>query len=337
MKMKRLLFSLRTVSFALSLLLCASVATAAPTFKDRLAARKLASKGKQLARQGKHKKAAKKFKEADDLVPAPSYKLELAEMLLELGDMVQAMEVLEECMDQKPIRQWQEKLAQKKCIQLASKVDDKMPRIAVVVIEPSSEEVIIMIEGEDYDPSEGEVGFNPGKYEVTAEADGYKSFEKKVKVEEGDRKTVEVTLKAKKKDDDDEDEDEDEGDDSWRISPIPAYVAWGLGAVGVGVGIGFGIAAIQTTNEVRTVYECDGNTCPPDAEDDLNVAKLNGNLSTAGWIVGGVGVIGGTVLFLVSTELGDDEEMEEGADEGKLELEARPVLGPGYIGVTGTF
>lgn len=333
--MTRFLVSLQA---AFAVLLVSALVAAAPTFKDRMNARRAMSQGKKLAAIGKHKKAAKKFKEADELVPAPSHKLELAKMLVELRDLVQASEVLEECMDQGPIRQWQEKSAQKKCIEVASEVDDQLPRLAVVVIEPSSEEVIIMIDGEDYDPSEGEVGFNPGKYKVTAEADGYEPFKKTVKLTEGDRETLEITLKGGG--DDKEDDDEEEDDDDGGISPIPAYIGWSLGAVGIAAGIGFGVAAIQTTNQVITDYGCENGECPSEAEDDLNIAKLNGNLSTAGFIVGGVGIAGGTILFLLSDMGGDDDDEEEDDDdddEGMLKIEARPLVGPGYVGVTGTF
>lgn len=330
--MKQLFLISQTILFVA---LISSAATAAPTFKDRMEAQKLAREAKQLSRRGKHKQAAKNLKKADKLMPAPSYKLETAKELLELDDLVQANEMLLECMDQGPIRQWAEKSAQKKCIELASKLDDRMPRIAVVVIEPSSDEVIIMIDGEDYDPSDGEIGFNPGKHQITAEADGFKNFKKKVTLKEGDRETVEITLEGRKK----EPEKEEEAEDSdGGLSPIPAYIGWGLGAVGVGVGIGFGIAAITSTNDVLSLYDCKNGVCPPEAEADLDVAKLNGNLSTAGFIVGGVGIAGGTILYLLADTDGDDtEESDDDGDEGMLKIEARPLIGPGYVGVTGTF
>jgi tetratricopeptide (TPR) repeat protein len=265
--MKRLLVS---VQAAFVILLATSFVVAAPSFKDRMTAKKLGAEAKQLAQRGKHEKAAKKYSKADKLVPAPSYKLALAKVLLELEDLVQASEVLEECMDQSPVRQWGEKNAQKKCIELASEVDDKMPRLAVVVIEPSSEDVIIQIDGEDYDPSEGEIGYNPGKFKITAEAEGYEDYTKKVRLEEGDRTTIEITLKGGVDEDDEEEETEE---DSGGLSPIPAYIAWGLGAAGVGVGIGFGIAAIQTTNKVLADYGCENGQCSAEAENDLNIAK----------------------------------------------------------------
>ncbi len=322
----------------LLLLLATSLAVAAPSAKDNAKARQLGAAAKRLLAQGNKEAAAKKFMKADKLVPAPSHKLELAKILVDLEDFVQATEVLEACMDQTPIRKWAEKTAQKKCIVLASKVDDRLPRIAVVIIEPSSEDVAILIDGEDYEPSEGEVGFNPGTYQITAKAQGFDAFSKKVTVKEGDRKTIEVSLESDDNEDDDAGATGGADDGGSGLSPLPAYIAWGLGVAGVGIGIGFGVVAIQTTNEVLSVYECDKGECPPDAEDDLNVAKLNGNLSTVGFIIGGVGIAAGTVLYLLA-DTGDDEDDEDGDEDeaGMLKIEARPLLGPGYIGVVGTF
>jgi hypothetical protein len=309
--------------------LFAAEASAAPTFKDRMEAQKLGVEAKRAAIQKDHKTAAKKFKKADELVPAPSFKLELAKQLVELGDLVQASEVLQTCMDQGPIQQWIEKRAQTQCIELASKLDDRIPRLHIDVFKPSADQVTIKVDGEEYDPAEGELRFNPGEYEIVATAQGYKTFTQTVKLDEGANKSIEISLKggpvAKKK-------VEEKEDDDGGLSPVPAYVAWGLGAVGIGVGIGFGVAAIQTTNEVLDVYGCEDNECPPEAEEDIAVAQLNGNLSTAGFIVGGVGLVGGTILFIVSVTGGSDEE-----DNGDSAVEVMPIVGPGFVGASGKF
>jgi hypothetical protein len=309
--------------------LCAAEAAAAPSFKDRMEANKLGAEAKRAAAQKDHKTAAKKYKKADELIPAPSYKLELAKMLVELEDLVQAAEVLQACMDQGPIQQWIEKRAQTQCIEMASKLDDRIPRLTIDVFKPSADQVTVKIDGDEHDPAEGELRFNPGSYEIVATAQGFKTFRKKVVLAEGDRESVEISLKGgpvEKK------PVEEEDDDDGGLSPVPAYVAWGLGAVGLGVGIGFGIAAIQTTNNVVELYGCEDNECPPEAEEDIAVAQLNGNLSTAGFIVGGVGIAGGTILYLLA-DTGDDED-ESGADSA---IEATPMVGPGFVGVNGKF
>jgi tetratricopeptide (TPR) repeat protein len=314
-------------------MLAASFAFAGPSFKELNEAKKLAADGKQLAKKGDFAKAAKKYKKADDLVPAPSYKLELARMLLEVGDLVQANQVAKACAETSP-RQWAEKKAHKECQSLAKEVDERVPTLEITVFEPSADQVTVKVDGNDFDPAEGAVEYNPGSYAISATADGFADFSEKVKLAEGDVTAVEVRMKkvgAAAAADDVEEEDGGGG-----LSPVPAYISWGIGAVGLGVGIGFGVAAIKSTNEVLRLYGCEDGTCPPEAEDDLNTAKTNGNVSTAGFIIGFAGVTAGTILYLLSGDDEDEEDTEE-SEGALLRVEARPLLAPGYVGVTGTF
>jgi len=331
--MKRRIVSIHSCLVAL---LVSSFATAAPTFKDRKEAQKLAREAKDLSKRGKHKKAAKKFKKADRLVPAPSYKLGLANMLIELGDLVQASEVAAECAGTQA-RQWVEKKAAANCGKLVGEIDERTPSLEVTVFEPSANDVTVTVDGEEFDPAEGALAFNPGSYQLLATADGYQDFTEQVKLGEGDVTEVEISMiKASGGDGDEADDDAGGG-----LSPIPAYVSWGVGAVGLGVGIGFGVAAIQTTNEVLRLYGCEAGECPPEAENDLNTAKANGNVSTAGFVVGFTGVIAGTVLFLLSDDDdGADQPNDDDGDDdegGLLRIEAKPLIGPGFVGVSGSF
>jgi len=325
------------ISVVLCLLLSASLALGRSSYQDRRAAKKLAREGKALVKRGEFKRAAKKFKKADDLVPAPSYKLELAKMLIELGDLVRAGEVLEAATETRP-RQWVEKKARKRSRKLLDEVHERTPTLEVQIFEPEASEVSVTVDDEEYDVADGAVPMNPGEYQVTAEADGYQPFDRTVNLEEGDRQSLEITLKkigAK----DGEDEADEKG--SGGLSPIPAYIAWGVGGVALGLGVGFGIAAIKSTNEVLQFYNCDNSVCPPEAADDLATARLNGNISTAGFVIGGVGAAAGTVLFLFADTGDADEAADEDSDPdeagGLLRLEARPLLGPGFVGLTGTF
>jgi tetratricopeptide (TPR) repeat protein len=301
----------------------------AASWKERQQAQKLGKEAKGLAKQGKFKKAAKKYKKADELTPAPSYKLELARMLVALEDLVQAAEVVDACVEKQP-RQWVEKVAFKKCQDLAVELEDRIPTIEISVFEPSAELVEVTVDGEDYDPDEGAVSFNPGEVEVEASADGYAPYSKTVKLPEGKNASIEISMEKAGPKEDAVEEDEDSGG----LSPVWAYASWGLGAVGIGVGVGFGVAAITSTNELLRVYECEDGVCPAEAQDDLDRAKLNGNVSTVGFVVGFVGVTAGTILFLLS---GDDSDESDSVDEELGSVDVSPMLGPGFVGVQGTF
>ena len=318
-------------------LLLGSPALAGP--RDILEARKLDREAKALIKQGEFKDAAKKYKKADQLVPAPSYKLALARMLVELEDLVQAGDVLADCIEQSP-RQWVEKKAHKDCISLASELEDRTPTLEIDVFKPSSDEVTITVDGEEFLPADGRVRFNPGKVDVVAKAKGYEEWVDRVKLQEGDHPALEITMKKKGGEDEKKEEDDDGGGG---IGAAPAYISWGIGAAGLGVGIGFGIAAIQSTNDVLRLYGCENGECPPEAEADLNVAKTNGNVSTAGFVVGFVGVAAGTVLYLLAGDdsddapKSDDGDDSDNDDEAMLRLSATPLIGPGFVGVSGTF
>lgn len=325
----------RTWIAAAALTACLSSVTdaEAASWKDRQNAQKLGKEAKALAVKGDFEEAAAKYREADELVPAPSYKLELARMLAAMKDLIGASEVLAACVETEP-RQWVEKVAYKNCQAFITEVADRTPTIEVTVFEPSADEVTVTVDGESYEPGEGPVGYNPGKVKIVAEAAGYEPFEKTVKLMEGEKEAIEITMtKAKGGADEGEQEEEADGEG---ISPVWAYATWGVGAVGLGLGIGFGVSAIQSTNEVIRAYECQDSVCPPEAADDLATAKLNGNVSTAGFVIGFAGITAGTILFLLSSAM-DDDESDAVDEEAGLGIEARPMLGPGFVGVSGSF
>ena len=305
----------------------------AQSWADRRQAQKLGAQARYLLKAGKFKEAAKKYKKADSLYPAPHYKVEMAKLLVELEDFVQAGQILEQAADSKP-RRWSERKAIKAAQRLLVEVEERTPTIAVAVIKPRTADATITIEGETYDSAEGPIRLNPGRYEVVVVAPGYDDWTKTVKLRETDRKELDVTLRKAGP-------APEEEDSSGEFSAVPAYVSWGVGVVGLGIGIPFGIMAIQSTNDVLNKYNCQDSKCPPEARDDLDTALLNGNISTAGFIVGSAGIAVGTVLFIVhATSGGDDDESLEDDDQDDgdmLSIEAKPLIGPGYIGVHGTF
>ena len=79
---------------------------------------------------------------------------------------------------------------------------------------------------------------------------------------------------------------------------VAAYVAGGIGVVGLAVGAIFGLQAMSKHSEAS-------NACPAACADQNGVklwddARAAGNVSTIGFIVGGIGIAGGAVLFFTS-------------------------------------
>jgi hypothetical protein len=303
----------------------------APSWRDRAAAQKLAREAKLLMLKGSFEEAAAKYQEADKLVPAPSYKLERARALVELGRMLEAREVLRTAAEDKPA-QFMEKMAQKKASAFDKELEQRTPTLEITVFRPEAAKVTLRIDGETIDHGAGAVPFDPGELTISAEAPGFAPWEQKVKLADGDRKTVEISMtpKAKPKAPEEEEKESD------GISPIPAYVTWAVSAAALGVGIGFGVVAMQSTNSLLEDYDCEDNVCPSEAEEDLAIVKLQGNISTAGFAVGGAGVAIGLVLFLFSDAASGGDGDDPAADDASA-VELSPVVAPGGAGVLGRF
>lgn len=312
------------------LTLGAATAGAQPSWRDKAEAKQLYQQGKLLVRKGDFEGAADKFKAADEKDPQASYKLELARMLVEKGAFAEATATLEACNALEPA-QWAEKNAKKQCGTFANEVGERAPKLGVQIFEPEASLVTVTVDGDTVDPEDGPFALDPGEHEIKAEAEGYETFSKTVELAESKTETVEITLAKAAAAGGDGSEKKDSGGGG--LSPIPAYVAWGVGAVGLGLGIGFGVSAIQTTNQVLRDYGCENNECPAEAEDDLDTAKLNGNISTAGFVIGFTGVVAGTVLFLFSGD--DEDEKKEGVEADAVVVQ--PMIGPGFLGLQGQF
>jgi hypothetical protein len=80
---------------------------------------------------------------------------------------------------------------------------------------------------------------------------------------------------------------------------ILAIVAGGIGIVGLGLGTVFGIMASSQKNDAQSA--CPSNPCATqDGVNKWSTAGSTGNISTIGFIVGGVGVAGAAVLWFTA-------------------------------------
>jgi hypothetical protein len=114
----------------------------------------------------------------------------------------------------------------------------------------------------------------------------------------------------------------------WPAQKTAALVAGGVGVVGVAIGAIFGVMTISSWGTAQ-------DTCADEGEDALQCdeagvdagerAKTNGTISTIGFIVGGVGLAAGVVLW-VTAPSGSPEKT------GKS-IRVTPALGPGIAGL----
>ncbi|MBW2456322.1 MAG: hypothetical protein JRI68_17515 [Deltaproteobacteria bacterium] len=118
----------------------------------------------------------------------------------------------------------------------------------------------------------------------------------------------------------------DDGAPGWAMPVM--FVGFGLGAVGLGLGAITGGMAASKSSDLEE--SCPNDQCPRSStEEDLDAALTLADVSTVGFIVGGVcaavGVVG--LVFAVGGS----------GTEGDAALRLEPTVGPGGLGLRGRF
>ncbi|MBI4705527.1 MAG: hypothetical protein HY744_30910, partial [Deltaproteobacteria bacterium] len=113
------------------------------------------------------------------------------------------------------------------------------------------------------------------------------------------------------------------------VSPL-AWAGFGVGAVGLVVGTVTGIVTLSKAADIDE--QCPGGPCPDSARENYDAAMALSYVSTAGFAVGGAGIVTGLVGLLA---LGTGPEPAAAAGGGGVAV--RPVLGLGAASVKGWF
>jgi hypothetical protein len=109
------------------------------------------------------------------------------------------------------------------------------------------------------------------------------------------------------------------------------------------VGAGFGAVAMKAKNDLDN--KCQGTECPQSEADKLSDGKTAGNIATAAFIVGGVGVVLGTVLFFTASPSSSGSSggstraggAPPARPRGLAALEPRAFIGIGQVALAGSF
>jgi hypothetical protein len=89
---------------------------------------------------------------------------------------------------------------------------------------------------------------------------------------------------------------------------------------------GFGLAAMSQKSDLDTA--CKGGVCDQTQKGKLDSAKTNATIAGVGLGVGAAGVVAAAVLYFVTTP---------SAPSNKETARIVPLVGPGSVGVSGTF
>ncbi len=341
-------------SFGIAVLLTGLLASnaAAQSDSDRATARQLAQQGQTALDAKDYKRAEDSFRRADALFHAPTLTLGLARAQAAEGKFVESWESYQRIiLDGVRTTPVFAKALDDATREIAT-VDGRRARVTVNVT--GADRPVVTID--DLPIKSEALGVerfvDPGTHAVKASADGYKSATQSFAVAEGKAQTVSLTLQpaaasavvpapstspaaplaaslvapsnvATPTQASADSGTTHEGSKSSRKTV--AFVAFGLGAAGLVVGGVAGALALGKHSDLATA--CPGGNCTSDHQSDVDSYHSLGMISTIGFIVGGVGVAAGAILYFTAPK----------AASQATTAWISPYVGPGTVGAAGRF
>lgn len=333
---------LATSLLAGALVLSASGAALAqqPTAADRETARNLMDEGDKKRDAGDLKTALQRYQTADEIMKVPTTGLEVAKTQIALGLLIEARETLTRVLRIPQAKKEPEAFvrARQQADQLNGDLAGRIPTVQLDIKNADpAQPPQVTIDGESVPAPTAQAPrkLNPGAHTVVVRSG---SFEKKIEITllERDTKSFSVDLaKAKRVKPEKEKPEKPETPAEDKESSTPKFLMYGgfgLAVVGVAVGSITGLMSISKTNELKAV--CPNNNCPAGRQPDIDSAQNLGNISTLGFVVGGIGVAAGIAGILMSPSTPDKDTKEPAAGSS---ARLTPLVGPGALGLRGTF
>lgn len=322
-------------------------ASSAPTDDEKAAARILGTEGVKLSLSGDCPGAVDKLTRAEALVHAPTTAVPLAQCDIKLGKLVAGTEILNrvvhETLPSSAPKSWTD--ARQQAQTLLDATTPRIPKLRIHVDRPGGvgSDLQVTVDGEQVPLVllDNDRPTDPGSHRVAATAPRSPPVETDVALTEGQTQSVSLHLQAPASTAAPSAASATTPSTAASAGPsgsepvapapegpnrVPAYVLLSVGGAGVVVGSVFGILALGAKSRLESA--CHGLDCPLSSQSDISAYKTDPVVSTAGWVVGVVGVAVGTFL-LVSAH-------SESAPK-TAQLEVRPWLAPGSAGVGGSF
>ena len=300
---------------------------------DKATAKTLATEGDAALKKKDYQTAFAKFDEAARLVPdSATVALGLARAQLGLGKPVDAKESYNNVIRAAglPGAAPAYKAAQKEAEKDLKTIDAKIGGIVVTLEGPT--EATITVDGSPAKPGERKA-VNPGDRVVKGSAPGFRPAEEKVTVKEG--ADAKVTLKMEKDAPKEAPKVEAPAVPEEPPPPPPkgspglrtaAWISAGVGVAGLAVGGVFGFLAKGKHDDLKKTC-LNGELCPMSEKSNIDSFKSNANISTIGFIVGGVGVVAAIPLFIASRP----------SKDAPPSTSAFLTVGPSSFAVSGSF
>jgi hypothetical protein len=212
----------------------------------------------------------------------------------------------------------------KECARRVEEVNSSIPTLVFQAKDPTGadlSDVKVTMDGDVLaDHLDGSaLVVDPGQHTFTFQTPGQPTVEKQLVVREGEKERSEAIQFGTPTGDDVNHPTETAGSGGKKTQKIIAVVVAGVGVAGLGVGGAFGIMAISKKNHAQDL--CSTPQCNDAAGSQAwSDAKKVGNISTVGFIAGGVLLATGAVLWFTAgpshTQVG---------------------IGPGNVRLSGTF
>lgn len=311
-------------------------AYADPSAADKETARRLMAEGRAHRKDGDLKAALQSFVAADAIMHVPTTGLEVARTEVDLGQLVEARDQLLTVARlpdaEKEPRAFTE--ARETAKTLGAEIEPRIPSI-VIKVQGAAPDAAVKVTVDDAPvPPAALVAprpVDPGHHVVAARVGDGEPKQVEVDVGEGEAKAVSIDLSAAEVAASAVKPRQSDQTDPLRLA---SYVSFGVGGVGIIVGAVTGVLAITKLSSAKQ-QGCVANQCPPAADSQLDTAGTMATVSTVAFIVGGIGVAGGVVGFLLSRRPPASTSSAHRAPEHPLSVGFS--FGPGYAGVQGTF
>ncbi|HVJ14812.1 MAG TPA: hypothetical protein VM686_05200 [Polyangiaceae bacterium] len=348
---------------AIVLALLLPVGQASAQDRDPGAAQALFDQARQLVKEGKFAEACPKLVESNRLDPGIGTQFHLADCYEQGGKIASAWGTFLDVASQARAagQTDREKAAQKR----AEKLEPRLPRLTLNVPEQSRVPGLeiwrggVLIGAAQWGTP---MPVDPGEIEILATANGKKDFKQTLRLEEG--KTASFDLPAlvdagaatpepapgppaqakpapSETDEESEDEDEAVSEPKSKKRRVESngsgallYTLAAAGVVGVGVGTGFALMARSSNEESKAHCDPgDPNSCDATGVKMRNDALAEGNIATAGFVVGGAALAGAGLMLLLGGGPSDKPKDKQGR------LQTSAALGPrqGTVYLRGSF
>ncbi|MBM4359375.1 MAG: hypothetical protein FJ096_14830 [Deltaproteobacteria bacterium] len=284
------------------------------------AARYKAERGLELFQAKQWKEAYEAFRIAEELFHAPSLVMRMAYCQAELGHLLEARALYRKVADEKLAKDAPEAFrnAQAEAKQELGKLAKRIAKVRVAVDGVESVRANVKLDGVHIPLEPESVEVDPGAHRIEAKAPGAEAVERRLTVAEGADQRVELRLVPLR--------EKVVVVTKSSLGLAPGLLALGVGVAGIATGAVTGILVMRKVDDFEA--RCGGLVCPTSLESERDQANLMANVSTASFVVGGVGLAASALLLPLHFAKPSEEVR---GDTAKVSLGLSPFGGKAVV------